>query len=288
MTGVVYHIVRGSLHDGPGVRTVVYLKGCPLRCRWCHNPEGQTFAPVNLFYPEKCLGCGTCSEICPTHAGKEGCPRCLLAADRCPAKALEPCGRRYTPQEIIAILEKDKPYYGSNGGVTFSGGECLCQPAFLEETLLLCRKQNILTAIETSLYAPRQVLERVLPLTNFLLCDVKLADPASHKAATGRSNRLILSNLAFACQRHENVTVRVPIIPSQTDDEDNLLGIANIANGLGPGLKKVVLLRYNRMAKSKYQRLNRRYQDFGEQTEEDFARCAAIMRPLLRVPLETE
>ncbi len=287
--GMIFSIIRASLHDGPGVRTVVYFKGCPLRCLWCHNPEGLQRAPELQYYPDKCIGCGRCHRVCPEHhidgayvrAGCSGCGRCAAV---CPSETLVLCGRVWTTDALVAELGQDKPYFDrSGGGVTFSGGECFLQPAFLAQLNRRCHAAGIRTAAETSLYFARTHLDIACEIDSMLV-DLKHMGDAAHKAYTGVSNRRILDNLIALSHRHTDVTVRIPLIPYVNDGEENLRASAEFLNTCGPGIRQVELLPYNDLAGSKYTALG--YGEgrfFGEpQSAEVLRKKRELMRGGLR------
>ena len=196
----ITEIQRFSIHDGPGIRTVVFLKGCPLRCTWCHNPECISFEQQMMSYPEKCIGCGKCAEGC--YSG---------------AKVV--CGREMTPHEVLQEIMQDRVYYGSNGGMTLSGGEPLAHPTFSRELLQLCRDAGIDTALETSLY---RYDEEILSLADHIMTDIKIWDSQSHRIHTGIDNSEILENLRCADKLGIPITVRTPIIPTVNDTVENI------------------------------------------------------------------
>ena len=208
MAGRIFDIQRFSVHDGPGIRTTVFFQGCPLRCRWCHNPEAVSAGPA-LFYSDRaCLSCraceATCTEAVHSFAGeeqrmcRERCRLCGACAEVCVAGALEFSGRSATPEEVVEVVLRDRVFYEtSGGGVTLSGGEPLAQPAFAREILARCRTEGLHTAVDTCGEGAREALDALIPLADLWLFDVKHLDPGAHRAATGRSNERILQNLRY-------------------------------------------------------------------------------------------
>lgn len=269
MTGRVFNIQRFSIHDGPGIRTTVFLKGCTLRCAWCHNPESISPERELACFPNKCIRCGHCVEACETGAmrledGKRVhdrslCRVCGRCAEACYAEAIVMEGREVTAGEVVAEVLKDKPFYDtSSGGVTLSGGEPLLQAGFCAEVMAQCRERGIHTALDTAACVPWGEFEKVLPFTRLILLDLKLADTERHRQATGAGNELILANARRLGTTGIPLMVRIPIVPGWTDDEANLAAIADFARGL-PNLDAVELLPYHRFAEAKYQRLGRAY-----------------------------
>ena len=248
MTGRVFDIQRFSVHDGPGIRTTVFMKGCPLRCKWCHNPEGLQNAPQLQFFKEKCIGCGAC--------GKR---EYLSDADKCPAEALKVCGKEFTVDDIVDIALKDRTFYSDVGGVTFSGGECLLQADFVAETLAKFKENNIHTAIDTSGYVPWESIEKTLCACDLYLYDVKCISPQLHKAFTGVDNALILENLKKLSLTGKNIWIRVPVIPSFNDNEKEMTAIAEFVSGLN-NIEQVTLIPYHKLGVSKYETLGIEYQ----------------------------
>ncbi|MEN3011142.1 MAG: glycyl-radical enzyme activating protein [Candidatus Bipolaricaulaceae bacterium] len=269
-TGIVFDIQRFSLHDGPGIRTTVFLKGCPLRCLWCHNPEGLSPKPELMFFDYKCLGCGTCARVCPEGAlaqeagaqprlTREKCTGCGRCAEACPSGAWRLVGKTITVEELLSLLERDALLYDrSQGGVTFSGGEPLFQPDFLRAALAACKERRIHTAVDTSGYAPWDVFERIAPLTDLFLFDLKPMDEEAHRRYTGVSNRLIHANLRRLAELGRPVRVRVPLIPGITDTEENLQALLALLRELQGRILGVELLPYHDVAE-KYQRLGKSY-----------------------------
>ncbi len=278
VTGSVFSIVRGSLHDGPGVRTVIYFKGCHMRCAWCHNPEGQRMQPDVMLYEQRCIGCGACMALCNQHKlidgahiyDPVGCTQCGQCAEICPAEAIELCGRRYDADELTDVIGKDRNFYRfTGGGVSFSGGECLLQSEFLAEALKKCREKGVHTLIESALDVPWENVQRVLPHTDMFYVDVKHMDSDTHKRHTGVSNERIHENLRRLCAAHADVTARIPLIPGVNDDEENILLTCRFAKSIGGGMRGVQLLRYNPLAEDKYRRLHREYADFGREAQSE-------------------
>ena len=272
VSAIITNISRGSLHDGPGVRSVVYLKGCGLRCRWCHNPETLAAQREAAFMPSKCIGCGRCIDVCPTHHvvrdgtlrfDRHGCTACGKCADACPAEAMSIIGERMSVQQVFNILRKDIPYYRqSGGGVTFSGGECLLHPEFVADVATLCREASIHTLVETALFVPWDNVERVLPRIDQFYVDLKLADPEKHRFYTGQDNARILENLRRLSQLSTPITVRIPVIPTVNDTAADFDGFAAILRTLGTAVREVELLKYNPLASSKYELVGANYTAF--------------------------
>ncbi|HEX9190135.1 MAG TPA: glycyl-radical enzyme activating protein [Vicinamibacteria bacterium] len=259
-SGRVLDVQRYSVHDGPGIRTTVFLKGCPARCPWCHNPESQSFAPEVLVVETRCVSCGRCRTACPHGAPPPGsslCTACGACAAACPAGARRVAGREATVAEVIAEVLRDRVFYDeSGGGVTFSGGEPLAQPGFLEALLLACRGASVHSAVDTCGFAPRARLLGLVPLVDLFLFDVKLVDDARHRALTGLPSAPILENLRALAPAHGNVWIRVPVVPGHTDDEADLAATADLAASL-PGVRRVCLLPYHRTGAPKASRLGR-------------------------------
>lgn len=280
VTAIVSNVSRGSLHDGPGVRTVVYLKGCALRCRWCHNPEALSVQPQVMYAPVKCIHCGRCIEICPEHhrvigddmvLEREGCAACGKCAENCPSGALSMSGTRRTLDEVWKEVMRDRHYYQtSGGGITLSGGECLLQADFAAQLLARCREAGVHTAVETALFVPWESIEKVLPVCDLFLCDFKIPDPEKHRAYTGQDNRLILQNFHALTQRAPGrVLLRIPLIPGVNDSEAEMLAFAEKIRGFEDGLQGIELLKYNPMAESKYRQVGMKYEAFGEEAQSD-------------------
>ncbi len=231
-SGVVFNIMRFALHDGPGIRTTVFLKGCPLSCWWCHNPESQEFAPSPMYFANRCRLCYDCVAACTNGAlaFEDGrpvtspeCTRCGDCAEACVAGARELAGRRVTASEVLAECERDVVFYDeSGGGVTVSGGEPLSQPEFTEALLAGCRERHIHTALDTCGFADRESALRVSRAADLVLYDLKLLDSAAHRKYTGVPSEPILANLAALTEAGRNLIVRVPLIPGVNDDRESL------------------------------------------------------------------
>jgi len=268
-TGIIFDIKRYAIHDGPGIRTTVFMKGCPLACRWCHNPEGIDPAPFLAYKKERCIRCGQCVESCPERALRlepEGvvpsgppCTHCFTCTEICPCEAREKVGRKVTARELFSEIQKDVPFYDtSGGGVTFSGGEPLMQAEFLIEMLELCGDEHIHRAVDTSGYASCETLMAVAGHSDLFLYDLKIMDPDKHEKFTGVSNRLILDNLVRLAREKIDLIVRIPLIPGVNDDVNNLDRTGSFLNRL-PGVEKVHILPYHDFQKAKYTRFEMPY-----------------------------
>jgi pyruvate formate lyase activating enzyme len=260
VSGRVFNVQRYSLHDGPGIRTTVFLKGCPARCLWCHNPESQSFDPEVLVVETRCASCGTCATVCPHGAPPPGsglCTACGACVEACPAGARQLAGREMTVEEVMDEVLRDRVFYEeSGGGVTFSGGEPLAQPEFLKALLAACRGAGLHTAVDTCGFSPRERLLGLASLVDLLLFDVKLVDDARHLSLTGLPATPILDNLRALAAVHANVWIRVPVVPGLTDAEGDVAATAALVAGL-PGVRKVSLLPYHRTGVQKARRLGR-------------------------------
>ena len=269
-TGTVFNIMRYSVKDGPGLRTTVFLKGCPLSCQWCHNPESQATVRQMILRGDRCIACGACVNTCKEGAivladgvvttFRERCVECGACSLVCHAEAREAVGDELSMAEVMAEIRKDIPFYEeSGGGVTFSGGEPLGQPDFLEALLAACQSEDIHTAIDTSGAAPWAVVERIRPYVDLFLYDLKLMDDARHRRYVGASNRLILDNLRRLAAAGGRILVRMAVIPGINDDDENLSAAADFVGGLD-GVPEITILPYHGTAPEKYRLLGRRYQ----------------------------
>lgn len=263
MTGRIFDIQRFSLHDGPGIRTTVFLKGCPLRCRWCHNPESVDGAPVLSYAANRCLRCGACAGRCgrgvhvvDAAAGRHGVERTLCIAcgrctEVCPGRALEVVGRPMEVDDVLTVVLRDEPFYAtSGGGLTVSGGEPLAQPAFTRELLAAARRSGLHTAMETSGAAPWRVVAAVVPHVDLFLFDIKETDPDRHRAATGSGNGEILANLRRLHDEGASVRLRLPLVPGLNLRPEHLEGVLALVAGL-PRLAGADLLPYHPYGQSK-------------------------------------
>ena len=251
--GIIFDIQGCSLVDGYGVRTTVFFKGCNLRCKWCHNPEGLSFDCEIAIDKTKCTGCNKCVEICPNN--QKRCDLCGKCEVFCKSDARKIYGREINSHQLFEIISRDKPFYEqTGGGVTFSGGECMLQISFLEEILKLCKENGINTAVDTSGFAPWESFERILPYTDTFLYDIKCITESLHIEGTGKSNTLILENLKKLSNSGKEIIIRIPIIKGFNDCLSELAKIAELLKEIN--YKSVELLPYHNMAEGKYNSLS--------------------------------
>lgn len=278
MTGLLFDIARGSYVDGPGVRTTFFMKGCNLRCRWCHNPEGQACSPEMMFFKGKCTGCGNCTAVCARQGKCELCGECV---EVCPADARRIAGKRVTADEILAIAGRDIDYYDSTGGgVTFSGGECMLQAPFVAEAAAMLREKGISVAIDTAGDVDFSEFERVMPYADLFLYDIKCAGERKHIDFTGVSNKRILENFRrLAGHIPQKIIVRVPVIPGFNAAEAEMRGIRRITEPFGIVPE---LLPYHAMGLGKAEAIGQEQEEFRTPTREEmealrevFARSAS-------------
>lgn len=277
-TGTVFNIQKFSVHDGPGIRTTVFLKGCPLQCKWCSNPESQSFNPSVFFDKNKCIECGLCVSVCPQNAiskdknnkvDQSKCDGCGLCVEICPTKALEISGKKMSVKEVIDEVNKDALHYRrSGGGITLSGGEPLAQPDFAEALLKSAKSRGINTAMETTGLASSEVIDRIIPLVDMVLLDIKTFFPEKHKQFTGVDNKQILTNALHISKIAKSVSIRIPLISGFNDDEVSIKAIAAFANYMS-NVKRVHILPYHNYGQGKYNLLNRVYDCDGFKTPED-------------------
>ncbi|MGG7079297.1 glycyl-radical enzyme activating protein [Clostridium sardiniense] len=267
MEGLVFDIQRYSIHDGPGIRTIVFLKGCPLSCRWCSNPESQELKPSIMYQESNCIHCGKCISACkrgainPNNKGfinRELCTACGECVNVCLASALTLKGKKMTVEQVIKELKKDAiNYRRSGGGITLSGGEPLVQSVFAQEIFKACKAQGWHTAIETTGYARPEVIEKVFPYVDLVLMDIKNINSDSHKEGTGVSNEIILKN-AKRISEITKMVVRVPVIPRFNSGLESILEISKFAKTLN-GIDTIHLLPYHTYGENKYELLGRNY-----------------------------
>lgn len=305
-TALLYDIQGFSVQDGPGIRTTVFLKGCPLRCPWCHSPESQRFGKELNWMDLRCIGldvCGKCLDVCPNgciSAGevtqnaagddirypvvdKTNCSECGKCAAACKATALYLCGDEMTIDQVMYRIKRDKPFFeDSGGGVTVSGGECLSQPEFTLELLKQCKALGIHTAVDTTGFVKYEVIQSVLPYTDLFLYDLKCMDSALHKQVIGVPNELILENARKLAADGGKLWIRIPVMPMFNDSEDHFQKYGAFLSEIKDAVVMVQLLPYHKMGLSKYARLLRKEQVFvaeppsEEQMEARKAQLAAL------------
>jgi len=286
--GTIFRIARYAIHDGPGIRTTVFFKGCPLRCWWCHSPESQEVGPEIALKPDRCAACEACIALCPENAIRRDasgiltdrhlCRRCGLCAEACPTLARQVSGVTLTVDALMAEIEKDVLFFDqSGGGVTFSGGEPLMQIDFLEAALRRSKASRIRTAVDTCGYAPRESLVRLVDSTDLFLFDVKVIDEGVHERVTGRSNSLILDNLRFLAGLGAPVRVRFPLVPGVNDSDASVEALARTV--VGAGLGQIDVLPYHRAGLAKYDRFDRdcRCSDIAPPSASDIERVTSIL-----------
>lgn len=284
MFGKVFHIQHFSIHDGSGIRTVVFFKGCSLNCYWCHNPESQSFSSEIGFDSERCISCGKCISICPKSDGIRPadfdlCDGCGCCVEVCYAGARKLYGKDYTVEEILAEVTVDRDLYEkTGGGVTISGGEPFAQPEFLYELLQTLKSEGIRTAVESTAFTKWSHIEKTLPFIHQFICDIKSLDEKKHIEATSISNRVILENIINLSSR-TNLLLRTPVIPGFNDNEHDLSAIADFVAAL-PKVPRYELLPYNGICKDKYKALHRTFkaEDLIPPSSEEMERFAEIFR----------
>ncbi|VDA99420.1 Pyruvate formate-lyase activating enzyme [Olavius algarvensis spirochete endosymbiont] len=292
--GTIFDVKRFALHDGDGLRTTLFLKGCPLHCPWCQNPEGISPKIHLCWTPSRCIHCGICVSVCPLGAlsRKEPqldiridfrkCDNNGLCVEECPSAALSFDGRRVSAEEIAGEILRDRDFFDvSEGGVTLSGGEPLMQPSFAAEVLRICRENGVHTAVETTVSVPRSAIDAVIDYVDLFLVDHKFADPESHKNILGADRKPIRRNLEYLLSRDARVRIRIALIPEYTATEDNLRGLGDYIRSLEPVQPSVELLNFNPMAENKYRLFGQSWpisRDAGRFSPEEIDYFADVLR----------
>ncbi|MDZ7608955.1 MAG: glycyl-radical enzyme activating protein [Cyclobacteriaceae bacterium] len=302
MLPLIFDIRRYSINDGPGIRITIFMKGCALRCRWCHNPESQSTEVQKFYTASKCIGAKDCIEVCPENAltltpkgivtDYDACNLCGKCADSCPTKAMEMSGKLYTTEELIEIIERERVHIDqSGGGVTFSGGEPLMHPGFLMEMLKACGEKGLHRAVDTCGFAPTETLLEVAKHTDLFLYDLKLMDPRQHKSWTGVDNTRILKNLQILAGIGAKVNIRIPLIKNVNMDRVEITRMAEFIAGLpwktnvseregDRNMPMINFLPYHNIARGKYQKLHIEYHQeaMEEPIPEELNQAMAIFR----------
>lgn len=292
MEGIVTQVQRFSVHDGPGIRTTVFMKGCNLRCIWCHNPETYGTKPEIEYFANKCTLCGRCVEACDNGAigiengklirNRAKCISCFACEDKCVNGATVVCGKRYTPDELCEILVKDEKYYQkSGGGVTFSGGEALLQSEFVFECVDILKKHGIHCAVETASNVDPDIMRKAAEKFDFFMCDIKAMDPILHKKLTGVQNGRILENLRLLSTLTKNILIRIPVAMTLNGTDQNIRETANFM--VECGLNNIELLKLHHLAQHKYKALgiDEAYPDIPETTDEDIEHFYKIIDEII-------
>ena len=290
MRGVITDIIPFSVNDGPGIRTSVFFKGCPLRCKWCHNPETQDAQPKIMVLPSRCVHCGACA-VCPENArGAQGeydssrCRGCGLCVSVCKKEACRICGTPMTPEEVLRKILPDKPFFRQRGGATLTGGEPLFQPGFARAIAALLRQNGIDVALETSGCASWDALNEMLPFVSRFLYDWKITDPEKHRAWTGADNALIRGNLQKLHDSGARIVLRCPIIPGVNDTREHFRGIAQLTREL-PRILKVDILPYHALGNDKRAQLGLPRDGFSVPDEETARHWHAELKSMCAVPV---
>jgi pyruvate formate lyase activating enzyme len=269
LSGTIFNIMRYSIHDGPGIRTTVFLKGCPASCLWCHNPEALSDKVQLMYRKDRCRHCGDCATACPhdaislqdgeTVTDRKRCLQCGACVNVCYAEARELVGRRMKVSDLMEEIARDIPFFEeSGGGITFSGGEPLQQHEFLQQLLKACKARGLHTAVDTTGYAPPEILQRIGEWTDLFLYDLKLMDDLRHREFTGIPNGVILQNLKDLAFRGKQVLIRVPLVPGINDSLENIREMGRFVAML-PNVKEIELLPYHAAGAGKYERLGLKF-----------------------------
>jgi pyruvate formate lyase activating enzyme len=269
-TAKVFDIQGFSVHDGPGARSLIFLKGCPLNCLWCCNPEGISLSKIPLYYASKCIGCGNCTTSCVNNAihqengkpeiDRDICIKCNAhsCADNCYTEALQICGRNITVSELFSIIQRDRQFWGNNGGITFTGGEPFLQADFVCSILKKCYNANIYTAVETCGYVPWVNFEKSIDYLDWIFFDLKHIDPVQHITGTGQGNSIIINNISKLNDSFRGRLVfRMPLIPGFNNDENNLEGIAGLISGTK--WKEINILPLHHLGREKFRLIGKEY-----------------------------
>jgi glycyl-radical enzyme activating protein len=301
-TGTIFNIQRFSIHDGPGIRTTVFMKGCNLHCFWCHNPESVSAKPQIQYFENKCIGCRSCT-ICPQSAhtfndsmhifNRSLCTGCGKCAEICYSEALILTGKEYKTNEVFNEIIKDKPFYSDGGGVTFSGGEPLLQAEFVSAVAKMCREAGISVAVDTAGCVGYKAFEAVLPYTSLFLFDIKHSYFERHKNYTGGDNRIIKENLRRLLQSGADIWIRVPLIPDMNASYDDVINIAHLVADIqfsaGKKIKKFEFMPFHGIAEGKYISLGKNYIASGKKTIDKsvITEYYAIINPIINIETYT-
>ena len=278
---LIFDIKRFAVNDGPGIRTTIFLKGCPLHCVWCHNPEGIDAKPVKLYTRRKCIGCKSCVDVCPQHNltltpdGIKDSGRCILCGrctDECPTLALQMAGKEWAMDDLMTVIEKERQVMEeSGGGVTVCGGEPLMHADYLVTLLTELRRRGFHVTVDTTLYASQSTVTRVMPLTDLFLIDLKTMDSERHQRLTGVPNRQILDNIRYVSEQGTRYWIRIPLIKGVNADDDSIHRAAEFLKGLPTPPEVVNILPYHDIGKGKHERMGTHYNpegiDMGEPDE---------------------
>ncbi len=287
LKALIFDIKRYAIHDGPGIRTSIFFKGCPLRCWWCHNPEGQEFYPEMMYYESRCIICGTCVKVCPQKAvsivngkvvtNRQLCDNCGICVEYCPTGAREMAGKWYTIHELLEEVEKDRPFYEeSGGGVTVSGGEPLMQHKFVVKFLEELKRREIHTAVDTSGYVSKDSIKEIYKFTDLFLYDLKVIDPQKHLLYTGVSNDLILSNLKLLDDLGARIWIRFPLIPGINDDEVDIRAMGEFVSKLR-NVEQLNVLPYHPLGVSKAEKLGKTQKRFEKPNQQLIDKVVSLL-----------